>query len=161
MSFQLVYASGHIDVIKNLMQFYMYDFSEYIDYDVEDDGFYTPYPDLDDYRNEGAGNFPFIIKKNEKYIGFALVKKHQSFEKYFSIAEFFIMKKHRRSGIGKAAAKQLFKLYQGDWQVRQRENNIPAQQFWRNVINDYTNGDFTERIEDKRTVQDFKSGKAE
>jgi hypothetical protein len=43
MNFELIYASKEYkNVINNLMQFYIYDFSEYLDYNVEDDGFYKP-----------------------------------------------------------------------------------------------------------------------
>jgi len=158
MNFKLIYASKDcIDVIKNLMQFYIYDFSEYMDYDVEEDGLYKAYPDLEEYWNEKKGMFPYVIKRGEKYVGFVLVKKNKSDQEYFSVAEFFIMKKYRRSGIGKAAAKQLFTLYKGDWQVHQRESNIPAQEFWRNVINEYTNGQFLERFEDGRRIQNFRT----
>ena len=76
---------------------------------------------------------------------------------YFSMAEFFIMQKYRREGIGKEAARQLFTLHKGDWQVHQRENNIPAQEFWRKVINKYTDGQFSERLESGRRVQNFRS----
>ena len=41
MNFELIYASqDYKNVIKNLMQFYIYDFSEYIHYDVEEDGLF-------------------------------------------------------------------------------------------------------------------------
>lgn len=47
------------------------------------------------------------------------------------------MKKYRREGIGKEAVGQRFSLHTGDWQVHQRENNIPGEEFWRKVINKY------------------------
>ena len=158
MNFQLIYASKDcLNVIKNLMQFYIYDFSEYMDYDVGEDGLYKAYPDLEEYWKEKNAMFPYVIKRVEKYVGFVLVKKNNSDKEYFSVAEFFILKKYRRAGIGKAAARQLFTLYKGDWQVHQRENNIPAQEFWRNIINEYTNGQFSERFEDGRRIQNFRS----
>ncbi|MEJ7588194.1 MAG: hypothetical protein WKI04_11600 [Ferruginibacter sp.] len=40
-------APEHKEVIKNLMQFYMYDFSRFIPLDVEDDGLFAPYLNLD------------------------------------------------------------------------------------------------------------------
>ncbi len=46
---------------------------------------------------------------------------------YFSIAEFFIMKRYRRSGIGKDIGHQVFNLYKGEWEVYQKENNKAAQ----------------------------------
>ena len=157
MNHELIYAfKDYKDVIKNLMQFYIYDFSEYVDYDVEEDGLFKPYPNLEEYWRE-ADKFPYVIKKDEKYAGFVLVKTMKSEKHYYSIAEFFIMKKYRRTGIGKAAARQIFNLHKGQWEVHQRENNKPAQEFWNKVISEYTNGEFLDRFENGRRIQDFRS----
>lgn len=75
--------------------------------------------------------------------------------KYFSIAEFFVMKKYRKAGIGKSIAYQVFDLYKGNWEVFQKESNKPAQLFWKNIINEYTSGDFKERFEDEKQIQNF------
>jgi predicted acetyltransferase len=158
MDFELLYASPYYKyVIKNLMQFYIYDFSPYVDYDVEEDGMFKEYPDLEDYWIDKDNKFPYIIKKDGKYIGFVLVNMVRSENNYFSIAEFFIMKKYRRAGIGKAVAKQIFDLHKGQWEVHQRENNRPAREFWNKVINEYTNGQFTEHFANGRRIQNFKS----
>jgi len=138
------------------MQFYIYDFSEYIKLDVEDNGLFTPYPYLDDYWKEVNSKFPYIIKMDGKYVGFVLVKLIESKNsKYFSIAEFFILKKYRRSGIGKAIALQTFNLHRGHWEVYQRDSNKPAQIFWKKVIEEYTNGHYKERSEDGKLIQNF------
>src|ERR1700750_1236830 len=124
MNFELLYASPDYKyVIRNLMQFYIYDFSPYVDYDVEEDGTFKEYPGLEDYWTDKDNKFPYIIKKDGKYIGFVLVNTLRSENDYFSIAEFFIMKKYRRAGIGKAVAQQVFDLRKGQWEVHQRENN--------------------------------------
>jgi len=158
MSFELIYASpNYKDVITNLMQFYIYDFSEYVDCDVEEDGLFKAYPNLEDYWKKGSNKFPYIIKKDEKYIGFVLVKTIESEKSHYSIAEFFIMKKYRKEGIGKAVAKQVFNLYKGQWEVHQREYNVPAQKFWNKVISEYTNGNFSERFENGRRIQNFRN----
>jgi predicted acetyltransferase len=155
---ELLYATEeHKEVIKNLMQFYIYDFSEYVNYDVEENGLFSDYPNLDDYWKEAGDKFPYVIKKDGKYVGFALVKVIQSEKEQFSIAEFFVMKKYRGQGIGKAVAIQLFHLYKGWWEVHQRENNQPAQQFWMRVISDYTNGEFSDCFENGRRIQHFRS----
>jgi len=160
MDFELIYASRRYKgVIKNLMQFYIYDFSEYVGCDVEENGLFKAYLKLDDYWKEKNNKFPYIIKKDEKYIGFVLVKRFKSKSNYFSIAEFFVMKRYRRTGIGKAAAKQIFNLHKGQWEVHQRENNKPAQEFWNKVINEYTNGEFSDHVENGRRIQNFRSPK--
>ncbi|WP_010095006.1 hypothetical protein [Ornithinibacillus scapharcae] len=79
-------------------------------------------------------------------------------QSYFSISEFFIMKKYRRLGLGKSVASDIFRLHKGNWEVFEIEKNKPAQVFWRNVIKEFTRGDFTERIEkDIRITQVFTS----
>ena len=159
MTFQLISAlREHENVIKNLMQFYMYDFSEFVTSDVEQDGLFKSYPHLEDYWQRSNDRFPYIIKKDERYVGFVLVRFIESGHRnYFSIAEFFIMKRYRRLGIGKAVAEQIFNLHKGQWEVHQRETNKPAQLFWRSVINKHTNGKYQERLENGRTIQDFEN----
>jgi predicted acetyltransferase len=159
MDLKLMRASlEHKDVIKNLMQLYIYDFSEYINCDVEEDGLFKAYTDLEEYWKEENHRFPYIIKQGEKYAGFVLVRFIKSEARdYFSIAEFFILKKYRREGIGRAVAGQIFDLHSGQWEVYQKESNKPAQIFWNKIIDKYTNGQFRERVEDGRRIQDFEN----
>ncbi|WP_442600755.1 GNAT family N-acetyltransferase [Paenibacillus sp. KN14-4R] len=159
MNFDLMQVSKEYeDIIRNLMQFYIYDFSEFVKCDVEDDGLFGAYPYLEEYWKEVNHRFPYVIKQEDKYIGFVLVRFIESEERnYYSIAEFFIMKKYRKEGIGKAVAKQIFDLHKGQWEVYQLESNKPAQVFWNKVINEYTQGEFKDRIENSRKIQDFNS----
>lgn len=159
MNFKLIPASEEYkDVLKNLMQFYMYDFSEFVAIDVEEDGLFKAYPDLENYWKEKDHRFPYVIKKDEKYVGFVLVRFIESgIKNHFSIAEFFIMKKYRHKGTGKGVAKQIFDLHKGKWEVYQRESNKPARIFWRKIIDEYTKGKFTERFENGRFIQDFEN----
>ena len=157
MSFVLLQASKEDKTaIENLMQFYIYDFTEFIEYDVEDTGLFAPYPHLEDYWREENNKFPYVIKNDDKYVGFVLVKLIESADRrYFSIAEFFIMKKYRRLGIGKAIAVQVFDLHKGQWEVFQKDSNKPAQVFWKAVIKEYTKGKFREHSEDGKQIQAF------
>jgi predicted acetyltransferase len=158
MNFILLKASEeHKIVVQNLMQYYIYDFSEYLKYDVEDDGSFAPYPNLTDYW-QSDNKFAYIIKMNNNYVGFVLVKLVSSIERsYFSIAEFFILKKYRREGIGKAIATEVFNLHRGEWEVYQKDSNKPAQMFWNSVISTYTKGRFQERSEDGKRIQNFEN----
>jgi predicted acetyltransferase len=158
MNIQLIKASGDDGrhIISNLMQLYMYDFSEYTKSDVEPNGLFGEYPDLGAYWKEENHRFPYIITKNEKHIGFVFVRIIGTGEEYyFSIAEFFVMRKYRREGVGRIAAEQIFDLHKGKWEVYQMEANKPAQSFWRRVIQVYTRGKFTERMENGRILQRF------
>lgn len=156
MDFTIVQVNQkHREVLNNLMQFYIYDFSEFLDFDVEEDGKYGPYP-LDDYFKEGTDPIAYVIKREEKYAGFVLVRLIKDLGlQHYSIAEFFILKKYRREGIGKSVATDIFNRHQGSWEVHQVESNPGAQVFWKRVINEYTKGQFEERIENGKTIQTF------
>ncbi|CAM3432818.1 GNAT family N-acetyltransferase [Brevibacillus invocatus] len=145
------------ETLSNLLQFYIYDFSEFMDLHIEDNGRYGEYP-LNEYWTEDA-RFPYLIWVKGKIAGFVLVRLINTGEEdaYFSIAEFFIMKRYRRTGLGKQVAKELFQMHKGHWEVYQIDNNKPAQHFWTNTIEEYTGGKFTVRIETGRKTQVFDS----
>ncbi|WP_419877607.1 GNAT family N-acetyltransferase [Brevibacillus centrosporus] len=144
------------ETLRNLLQFYIYDFSEFMDLHFEENGKYGDYP-IDEYWTTDP-NYPYLIRLNGKIVGVALVKlKNRNSDVYFSIAEFFIAKKYRRVGLGKLVAKDIFDLHKGQWEVYQIDNNKPAQHFWKKVIEEYTDGKFTERIEEGRRTQVFAS----
>jgi len=75
------------------------------------------------------------------------------------IAEFFVMRKYRRQGVGRAAAFQVFDRFPGRWEVAEITSNVGAQAFWRKVIGEYTGGDFAETVLDDESwhgpVQSF------
>lgn len=132
-------------VLKNLLELYVYDFTEFGPYDVNADGLFG-YPHLDGFfTNEGWD--PYLVYVDDKIAGFVLVVKdmiEELNEEAYSIAEFFIMKKYRSGGIGKKVATYIFDQYHGLWELDEMETNKPAQAFWRKVINEYTNGNYEE-----------------
>ena len=58
------------------------------------------------------------------------------------MAQFFVMRGYRREGVGRTAATILFDRHPGPWEVRVIEENLPAEAFWRSVIERYTSGAF-------------------
>ncbi|HLO12169.1 MAG TPA: GNAT family N-acetyltransferase [Pseudoneobacillus sp.] len=141
--------------LHNIMQFYIYEFSQYIPtIKLEDNGSYKPF-NLEQYwKNEHL--HAFFIKVDSELIGFALVEC--GLNEPHSINEFFVMKKYAGKGYGGMAAKELFSMFEGSWKITQIQNNYPAQAFWRKVINQYTNGDYKEYYdENHRSIQEFRS----
>jgi pimeloyl-ACP methyl ester carboxylesterase len=59
--------------------------------------------------------------------------------------EFFILRRHRRRGVGTEVARRVFDRYPGKWEVTQLTRNVDAQAFWRRVIGEYTGGRYDER----------------
>lgn len=133
-------------VLRNLMELYMHDFSELTGGDVGDHGLFG-YRYLDHYWTE-PDRHPFMIRVGGKLAGFVLVRTRRRGDGVAesSIAEFFVMRKYRRRGVGRIAARRVFAMFPGRWAVMQLSDNTAAQGFWRNVIADYTGGEFTERL---------------
>jgi len=88
---------------------------------------------------------PFFIEYDSNRIGFVLVNKHTLVTNDArNIAEFYILKKFRNKRMGKNAAFKVFEMFPGKWEIREMENNINAQNFWRKIIGEYTNGKYSE-----------------
>ncbi len=68
------------------------------------------------------------------------------------MAEFFVMRKYRRGGVGGEAARAVFAMFPGEWQVRQIRRNEAAIKFWRAAIPVA----FTEDTNDEGPVQHFR-----
>lgn len=135
-------------VLRNLLELYLYDFTEYSPGDVNEHGLYG-YTRLDHYWTE-EGRHPYFIRVNGKLAGFALVREvgmTDTNETIYSIAEFFVMKQYRHGGVGRTIAYQLFDTFGGVWRVAQIEKNVLAQIFWRKVIGEYTGGNYEEVTE--------------
>ncbi|MGP1907780.1 GNAT family N-acetyltransferase [Metabacillus sp. JX24] len=160
MSYQLSLADvSKKPVFENLMQFYLYDFSEFNDAAVNHNGLFNPYAYLEKYWVE-EGRFPYLIRQNGEYAGFALVRFDMS-DNVFSIAEFFILKKFRRNSLGTAVAHDLFRIHQGKWEVTQIERNVPARRFWEKTISMSADGEYSNISSDGLQIQTFYSGNKE
>lgn len=130
-------------VLRHLFELYQYDFSEFTNDDVNEFGVYD-YEFLDNYWTEST-RVPYFIKIDGKYAGFALVRKiSNSEEEFYSMAEFFILKKYRKKGVGKKASIKIFEQHQGNWEVAVFKENIPAIKFWKMVISYHTKDNFNE-----------------
>ncbi|MNL51879.1 hypothetical protein D3C87_1750150 [compost metagenome] len=134
----------------------MYDFTEFTDVDINLDGLYTILPDFDSYWLEQKDNQPYIIRVNNALAGFALIKEVTNERRIYNyLAHFFILRKFRRQGIGKEVARNLFSSFKGEWELYQLVRNEPAQKFWTKIINEYTEGEYEEKIENGRRYQTF------
>lgn len=130
-------------ILRQLMELYAYDFSEYDDADVNEHGLYG-YTYFDYYWTEDTRH-PFFIRVDGALAGFVLINEYCYVVKEpgtKSIAEFFVMRKYRRKGIGKSVAFQVFDRFPGKWEVIQHGENEPSKVFWEEIIREYTNGKY-------------------
>lgn len=141
-------ALSQRSTLENLFQLYIHDFSEnWAGTDrgeLDDSGRFAPYP-LDAYWQQDSYR-PFFIRYKRALVGFALINGLSHCERPVdhNIAEFFIVRKHRRSGCGTAAAHALFERFSGQWEIAVARRNLAATHFWRRTVMQYPRRDIVE-----------------
>ena len=103
--------------------------------------------DLNDMNDEALFDYPwfdayFIEEEREAYfirqcgtnqlLGFAMIRRHE--DGHHSIAEFLVIPKYRRQGVGTLAARACFALHDGLWEVKPAYGSESALQFWRRAV---------------------------
>lgn len=132
-------------VLANLFQFYVHDMAEWFGIDANEEGRY------------GDGTHRFWEPEFEVHfayagavpIGFALLGPGAPFVAHPNVTdmdEFFVVRRHRRHGVGRALAQYAWEAKPGRWLVRVFRGNLPALPFWRGAIADYTGGAFDEEL---------------
>jgi predicted acetyltransferase len=133
-------------VLRNLLQLYLYEMSQFEPRPIGPDGLYE-YPHLDAYWHDDR-RAAFLVRLSGRPAAFALVAQRSVFDPSATgvreVAEFFVLRQHRRSGLGRMLALDIFRRLPGRWEVRQTAENEAAQAFWRKVIAEYTGGRFVE-----------------
>ena len=131
-------------VLRNLLELYVHDLSEAFPYvELGPDGRFAYPPDLSSYWSEPARRFAYLIKAGGKVAGFALVTLGSPAAEepdVYDLAEFFVLRAHRRSGLGRRAACLLWNQLPGHWVVRCSESNPGALAFWSDVVAEFTHG---------------------
>jgi predicted acetyltransferase len=152
-----VIASTEADkhVLLNLYVFYLYDLTEFVvgHQDVNRHGSLNgPDARTHDEAMQGFTGWwekpgvlhPFLIRVDGQWAGFALVAgpPHVRKGRDFLMNEFFILKHYRGKGVGRQAAKAVFDLFRGKWEVSQLKTNPVSMSFWLTVIAEYTQDSF-------------------
>lgn len=141
-----IHAADHAEqvVLRNLLELYVHDMSEVFPFvQLGADGRFG-YPDLAAYWTEPAKRFAFLILEGGKVAGFALVTVGSPAAEepdVYDMTEFFVLRGHRRSGVGRRAALRLWQLLPGEWTVRSSEASPSALAFWSDVVAELTGGD--------------------
>ncbi|MDR0909719.1 MAG: GNAT family N-acetyltransferase [Spirochaetaceae bacterium] len=131
------------EILRNLLEKYQYEFSQYDNKDTNDLGLYG-YDWLDCYWTE-ENRWAYFIRVNNQLAGFMMINDYQEtplLDTDYAMAEFFVMYKFRRMGAGKYAAKYAFDKYKGKWQLKRHPKNRGSVYFWNKIIEEYTNGKY-------------------
>jgi len=117
-------------VLANLLQFYCYDFSAVRGFELTPHGTFV-YRFLDHYFIE-AGRGAFLVRHGGYLAGFVLVRALA--DGSTQMAEFFVVRAHRRRGVGREAARLAFASRPGRWEVAYDTANAQASAFWPGVV---------------------------
>lgn len=135
--------------IRRMLELYQHDLSDIWDQDLDVHGEYG-------YALERYWDTPvhqaFVFRVQDHYAGFALVNDDVCLSgNHLWMAQFFVLKKYRRRGLGAQAAHAVFDSIRGRWEVGQMPGNHAAHAFWLRTIGQYTGGRFTQHeLADKR-----------
>ena len=136
-------------MLARLMQLYAYDFSELTGCDVREDGCFPGGTPLHSCWSE-PWRSAFVIRADARIAGFCILDERSRLTgdpSVSDVAEFFVLRRHRRRGVGLLAARLAFARSRC-WEVRQTAANASATAFWRQAIAAYTGGKFTETFVD-------------
>ena len=128
--------------LQQMLELYQYDISDIYLQDTDSEAKYGY--NLERHK-QGERFHAHVALEGSQYIGFALVAPAIVTRKEGSwMEQFFILKRYRRCGAGRALALHVFQCHQGPWEVGQMQANHAAQAFWRQVIGAATTGSFVE-----------------
>ena len=127
-------------VLDRLLQLYLHDFSEHAALgsphgEVDEDGLFVYLPGIGSYWQE-PNRVPLLIRADGCIAGFALLNQWSALERPLdhAVAEFFVVRKYRRAGVGTRAAQRVFRRYPGRWEVPVAGYNEGALLFWRAAV---------------------------
>ncbi len=141
-------------LLSRLMQLYAYDFSELLPLDVDERGCFAGGTPVTTCWSE-PWRHAYIIRvpgaSEGRIAGFAILDERSRLTgdpDVADVAEFFVLRRYRRQGVGLAAATAAFALFPRRWEVRQAVQNAAATAFWRRAIEQFTSGDYVETLVD-------------
>lgn len=118
-------------LLERLLEFYLYDMAELYRFPIGPDARYA-YDRLDQFWQH-----PYLLTVGEDLAGLALVIDSCPLTgrtPCWFMAEFFVMRAYRRTGLGQAAARELIAAHPGAWHVGVIERNAAALAFWTRTL---------------------------
>ena len=137
-------------ILTNLFEHYLHDMAEWFRFDTRDDGRYG----YDMSLHWSRGDQVFLARVGNALAGFAIASSATKWLQppdTHDVAEFFVIRRYRRSGVGEILATTIWNEIPGRWLVRVLERNAPAIPFWRTIIAKYTHHT---QVEERRIIND-------
>jgi predicted acetyltransferase len=130
-----------LQIIENLMQFYSYDFSEWLPLKLGDHGLFDLQPLTEYWRNPATR--PVLIRVAGELAGFVTLDDQTHLPgAQHNMGYLFVSRRFRGQGVGRFVVSTLLSQVPGQWQIFHLEANQPARLFWAAVIPTLSAGNF-------------------
>ena len=136
-------------ILRNLYQLYIHDMSEWLDFEVAGDGRFV----FDTGPIWQGDSAVYLARFAGALAGFAVVCSARPWlgrQAARDVKDLFVLRRHRRHGVGRALARHLWREVPGEWLVRVLAANEPAVPFWRGVVGDFKGDAFEESAVESR-----------
>ena len=118
--------------LRQMLELYQYELSDIWLQDADSEAKYGY--DLQRHM-QGERFCAYVATDGSQYVGFALVAPAAVTQRDGCwMEQFFVLKRFRRSGVGRTLAEHVLRCHPGPWEVGQMPENLAAQAFWRRVI---------------------------
>ncbi|AVX89800.1 GNAT family N-acetyltransferase [Pseudomonas sp. VE 196-7] len=140
-----------LQTIENLMQFYMYDFSQWLPLKLGGHGFFSIQQKDDYWRNPATQ--PFLIRVGGELAGFVTVDNDTHIDgAEYNISYLFLTRRFRGRGVAQFVVSALLSRLPGQWQIFHIDANLPARHFWARLIPKLSGGEF---VRQQRSVDGY------
>lgn len=137
------------DRLEGLFQYYLYDMAHLTGARICTEGRYRyDFSRLDGYWKTGDQT-PYLIMLGNETVGFSLVQRYPGQPQLWDMEQFFVLRHHRHSGIGRQAFRACVSRHPGRWQIRVMVENTGALTFWENAIRSIPHQGYTAREQDE------------
>lgn len=136
-------GTDNFAALEQLLELYQYDLSDIWPQDLDVNARYGF--DLTRHRRAERSR-AYIARSGAQYVGLALVAPAIVTRTEGTwMEQFFILKRYRRTGAGRALARHVLFSHPGLWEIGQMPGNVAATAFWRCVIGEVTGEQFIEQ----------------
>jgi len=156
--------ASYCEWLTHVYSFYLHDLSQFAPHEYRLSARGQWEPDHLPYWLAHAFCHPLVLLEGEVPVGFAFVGQEpfpfMSDGVQFRLAEFFILRSRRRSGVGRSAARTTLTAFSGSFELVVLERNLPALAFWRSVLPEVATGPVREASSPEDVRFTFSTGAA-
>ena len=131
------------DILYRLLQYSLFEESETDLNEMTSEGLFE-YKYFDKYFTDND-RWAYFIKEKQtnKLLGFVMINCVLEFSyNGHSIAEYLIIPKYRRLGLGKRVAFEILDRFKGNWEIKPSFQSEKAYLFWKKVVEEYTQNNY-------------------